>query len=347
VILEDVRNIVERAMDSLWKLEGKSLVITGASGMLASYMMHTLAFLNRNIFSTPCRVTAISRRRPRGGHPLAYALSAPGINYVAHDARTVPAGVPEMDYLLLMATYGSPAKYMSDPLGTMQLNSSALFEWLEEARKNKGVRVSYFSSGEIYGSTDDVREPISEEHIGRFDHTAPRAVYGESKRFGETVCLTYARRCGLHVNIVRPFHVFGPGMESGDGRAMADFLFAAAAGKPIMLKSAGNALRTFMYVADAAVAFWKILLDGAAETAYNVGTSSPEMTIKELAEKIAMRARSKPEIRFEEEIGSVKGSPLRTCPDVSRLAGELNFTPKFSIDDLIDRTLLWLEDRRI
>jgi len=70
--------------------------------------------------------------------------------------------------------------------------------------------------------------------VGRVDTVSPRAVYVESKRYGETLCLSYFRQFKLPVKIIRPFQIFGPGIKQDDGRAIADFLFASAQGRNIL-----------------------------------------------------------------------------------------------------------------
>jgi UDP-glucuronate decarboxylase len=174
-------------------------------------------------------------------------------------------------------------------------------------------------------------------------------VYAESKRYGEALCLAFHRSAGLPVKIVRPFQVFGPGLSRDDGRAFSSFLSAAAAGKPITIESAGTATRTFMYLSDATVAFWKVLLDGAPGSIYNVGSPRPELTILELARRIAAAADGCEIVMSGQVTETGQGSPARTCPDITRLTQDLGFDIRSSVDDLIARTLEWmrLNDRQL
>jgi len=344
IIEEDMAFIADRLHHKLGVLEGSSIVITGALGMLPSYLADTIGWLNENRFSVPCKLTAIVRKKPGPDHAFVHLLHAPGVNIMEGDARTVPPALAGADYMVLAATKGSPAHYLADPVGTMQLNGSGLEHWLELARSMNSRAVLYFSSGEIYGTPDPAAIPTPEEYVGRFDNTSPRAVYGESKRYGETLCLSYERQHGVPVKIVRPFQVFGPGVMAGDGRAMADFLHSAAAGRTIELKSAGQARRTFMYIADATVAFWNVLLGGAPGSIYNVGTTGPEVTILELAEKTASIAGGSAGVAVATngENAAGTGSPERTCPDITRLEHDFDFKPEFSLEDLIERTIEWI-----
>lgn len=344
IIEQDVEGIVDRVGAALDGLEGRTVLITGALGLLPSYLAETVAQLNEHRFHTPCRLIGIVRRLPDRFHPHFPLVNRPGIELLEGDARNVPADLDPIDYMVLAATKGSPTHYLADPIGTLQLNGSGLEKWLEAAARMQCRGVLYFSSGEIYGTPDPDAVPTPETYAGRIDPADPRSVYAESKRFGEALCLAYARMRGVPVKIVRPFQVFGPGIAPDDGRAMPDFLWAAAKGKPIVLRSAGKALRTFMYVADATTAFWQVLFKGRPKSVYNVGTSSPEVTILELAKTITRLADNECEVRVDDANTSAgAGSPQRTCPDVSRLESDFGFQPAYSLDDLISRTLAWLK----
>ena len=71
-------------------------------------------------------------------------------------------------------------------------------------------------------------------------------------------------------------------MALDDGRVFADFVADVVARRNIVMKSDGSARRPFLYLADATIAFFTILLTGADGEAYNVG-SEKETSVLELA----------------------------------------------------------------
>jgi UDP-glucuronate decarboxylase len=337
IVQEDMAAIAGRMGDALDRLQGRSLVVTGAGGMLARYLVETVAWCNRHRFDEPCRVTAVVRR---AASVPADWQGATGVQVVEHDARYAARFLGSAEYLVLAATKASPVDYMREPVETMELNGAGLGEWLRLAAELGSRSVLYFSSGEIYGTPEVA--PTPETYVGRVDPLSPRAVYAESKRYGETLCLAWQRSLGVPVKIVRPFQVFGPGLRAEDGRAFGSFLAAAAAGRPLIIESTGTARRTFLYLADATVAFWKVLLEGAPGSVYNVGSPEPEVSILELAQRIAAAAGGS-EVRVRGQAGNaVPGSPERTCPDISRLRADFGFAIDYSLDDLIARTLEWM-----
>ena len=245
--------------------------------------------------------------------------------------------------MILAATKGAPVHYLKDPISTLQLNGSGLEAWLDLARRLKPQGILYLSSGEIYGTPDPDAIPTPETYAGSIALDQDRAVYAGGKLFGEILVRAFGRRYDLPVKIARPFQVFGPGIRRNDGRAMADFLSAAAAGDDIHLRSAGSALRTYMYISDAIHAFWTILIRGKNMEAYNVGNSAPEVSILELAERIAGMAGNTKVVVENQATEADKGSPARTCPDTTKIECDLGVHSQIPLDKMIERTLDWLK----
>ena len=129
----------------------------------------------------------------------------------------------------------------------------------------------FYSSSEIYGDPTPENIPTPETYRGNVSCTGPRACYDESKRYGETLCVNFARQHGLPIKVARPFNNYGPGLKITDGRVIPDFARNILDGTDIVMLSDGSAKRTFCYVADAVVGYYKILVKGRSGEAYNVG----------------------------------------------------------------------------
>jgi CDP-6-deoxy-D-xylo-4-hexulose-3-dehydrase len=343
LIQQDVEAIYERSPDMYDGLEGRSIVLTGATGLLGRYMVETVAWLNRNKFSRPCRLTGVVRRMPKEDDPCWGLRFVPGIEFIQHDARRVLGSLKDCDYMVLAATKGAPVHYLKDPIATLQLNGSGLEAWLDLARRLKPDGVLYLSSGEVYGTPDPQDIPTPETYAGRVSLDLDRSVYAGGKLYGELLVRAFGRRYDLPVKIARPFQVFGPGIRENDGRAMADFLNAAVAGEDIHLRSSGSAQRTYMYISDAIHAFWTILLRGEKMEAYNVGNSAPEVSILALAERIADAAGNIKVVVENEATEADHGSPARTCPDTTKIEQELGVYSRVDLDQMIERTIEWLK----
>ena len=168
-----------------------------------------------------------------------------------------------------------------------------------------------------------------------------RACYAESKRMGETICVSWMHQFKIPIVIVRPFHTYGPGMDLNDGRVYADFIANMVNSTDITMKSDGSAIRAFCYISDAAKAFFKVLLNGEAGQAYNVGNDECESSIIDLAEKLITLEPSKNlKVKRFEEQGSnyMKSLVSRNAPDISKIKN-LNWFPTVDIEKGFSRTI--------
>jgi dTDP-glucose 4,6-dehydratase len=119
--------------------------------------------------------------------------------------------------------------------------------------------------------------------------------------------------------------------------AINNFLRDGISGGPIRILNDGETVRSYMYASD--MAFWilRILTEGISGIAYNVGSPCP-VTLKNLAEKIAINFTPRPDIR----IGTLFADPKyrsRFVPDVSLAAKSLGLDLKVNLDDSLKRTL--------
>ena len=145
----------------------------------------------------------------------------------------------------------------------------------------------FFSSSEIYGDPTPDSIPTPENYRGYVSCTGPRACYDESKRYGETLCVKFVQQHELPIKVARPFNNYGPGLKITDHRVLPDFAREVFANRDIVMRSDGSPKRTFCYVADAVIGCYKALVVGRAGEAYNVGVEKPEISMAELAEKVA------------------------------------------------------------
>ncbi len=354
VIVADLDYIVEKAGDELTRLAGKSVLITGGAGFLGYYLVQSVLHWNRRVSAEKkIRITVFDNYiRGRAGWIEAFGDSG-ALRLVQHDvARPLPEDVDDFQFIIHAASIASPTFYRRHPIETMDANVYGLRYLLDYCLRQKecGRAVEgflFFSSSEIYGDPTPGNIPTPETYPGNVSCTGPRACYDESKRFGETLCVNFARVHGLPVRIVRPFNNYGPGLRLDDKRVIPDFARDVLNGDDIVIHSDGSPRRTFCYIADAVTGYYKALVNGRDGRAYNIGTDCPEISVAELAEKIGCLAAE----LFGYAGGIVhKGSrdsdyltdnPQRRCPDITRARTELGYSPGIGLDEGLRRSLLW------
>ncbi len=262
---------------------GKTVVITGGTGMIGSCLVDALAVYNRSQ-SEPCRVVVTSRREEAAQKRFSYCWDEPWFIYIRQDVCDEAVNWPDhVDYVIHAASNADPVNFAKAPVDTLMANVLGTDRLLKAGMERGMQRFMYVSSGEMYGQPDALQNDFVEDYCGPIDHSNPRACYPAGKRSAEVLCQCYRAQYGVDCVIVRPCHTFGPTMTGGDSRAVSEFLRNAVAGKEIGMKSAGLLERSHCYVVDAADAIFRVLLKGESGGAYNIADPACKMTIRDFA----------------------------------------------------------------
>lgn len=322
VVNEDLDKILKAALP--WdQLAGKTVLVSGAAGFLAAYMVETILEANQRFGSVPTSVVLLARNQQKVEARFAHYAGRTELRYLIQDVSDpLPADL-RADYVIHAASRASPRHYANDSIGTILPNVIGTHQLLKLAAASNSTSFVFFSSSEVYGQLPPDRIPTREDSFGPLDPTDKRSCYAESKRIGETMCVAWATQQGVPAKIVRPFHTYGPGLRLDDGRVFADFVADVIAGRPITLRSDGRARRSFCYLADAVQGFFTVLFCGTPGTAYNVGDPRGEISIRDLADLLV---RTFPEkslnFRFEQRPPGdsyMSSAVERSCPDITRM----------------------------
>jgi nucleoside-diphosphate-sugar epimerase len=359
VVRVDLDLIVDHAGDELRTLSGTSVLIAGGAGFLGHYLVQAALHWNTlNPEAPPIRVTVLDSFI-RGVPAWLTALETDGnLTRLAHDiTQPLPDAIGDHQYLVHGASIASPTYYRKYPIETMDANVNGLRHLLDycqrQQRRGKTVEgVLFYSSSEIYGDPTPDSIPTPETYRGNVSCTGPRACYDESKRYGETLCVNYARQHGLPIKVARPFNNYGPGLKITDKRVIPDFARDIFAGRDIVMLSDGSASRTFCYVADAVAGYYKILVKGRPGEAYNIGVETPEVSMRELAERMVSLGREL--FGYEGKVvhqpsadkDYLVDNPARRCPVILKARQELGYRPSVDLDEGLRRSLLWYAGNR-
>ena len=295
--MEDVAHTAE--LDLSWeKLKNSSVLISGAAGMIGSFLIDVLMFRNTR-YQMNCRVYALGRNRKKAEKRFTVWLKEPEFEFIEHDINLPIADetAESIDFVLHLASNTHPVAYSSDPIGTITTNMIGTGNMLEFASKHGAQRCLFASSNEIYGENRGDTEKFTEEYCGYINCNTLRAGYPESKRCGETLCQAYIRQKGLDIVIARFTRTYGPTLLETDTKAMSQFLHKAVKGENIVLKSEGMQFYSFLYAADSVSGLLTVLLKGKTGEAYNISDEASDIRLRDLAGIIAGHAGK--EVIFE------------------------------------------------
>lgn len=354
----DLAYICRHLEQEFGAMAGKRLLITGGAGFLGHYLVQSLLHWNRIQPERAITLTVYDSFIRGVPEWLKRCSTESTLNVVKHDIRDpLPVNMGDYQYLIHAASIASPTYYRKFPIETMDANVNGLRSLLDYClrQKENGKPVEgflFFSTSEIYGDPSPECIPTPETYRGNVSCTGPRACYDESKRYGETLCVNFSERYQLPIRIARPFNNYGPGLKITDGRALPDFVRDVLAGRDIVLLSDGAPTRTFCYVADAVVGYYKILTGGKNGEAYNIGVETPEISIRELADRVTSLAGSlfgymgKVVHKVSVDKNYLVDNPNRRCPVIKKARTDLGYNPSITLETGLTHSLIWYRENR-
>jgi len=359
VVRTDIEYILSSLRLELDQLAGNKILITGGAGFLGYYLVQSLLDYNKMHDKKDFINIVVYDNYVRGVPQWLINLKKnPQLKLVKYDITDPLSAITDhFSYIIHAASIASPTYYRKYPLQTMDANVKGLRNLLEYSlrQKEEGKPLKsflFFSTSEIYGDPSPSHIPTPETYRGNVSCTGPRACYDESKRYGETLCVTFAEEFNIPVTIARPFNNYGPGLKITDRRVIPDFMRDVLQDKNIKLFSDGSPSRTFCYITDAIIGYFKILVNGKAGEPYNIGLSEPEITIKDLAEKTISVGQSlldysgKLEFATSNDPGYLVDNPNRRCPDITKAQEQLGYEPKVDLEEGLYRNLLWYKENQ-
>ena len=283
VLQQDVRHVCE-TNENLKLLEGQTVLITGETGFVGSFLVRVLLEYS-HMTGKEIHVIAMVRNKAKAEALFNECEKHELISYLCQDVRDAVSWDGTIDYIIHCASNAGPKEYGADPAGTMTTNFAGTAHLLELAREKNVKKFLYASTIEVYGAAykDGV---IGEHDFGVIDSTNVRSCYPISKKACETLAVAYADQYQVPAVIGRLSYLYGAGMKKDDSKVVAQFARNIAEHKNIVMKSTGEQLRSYTYISDAASALLTVLIKGEAAQAYNIANPESRITIAGMAEQL-------------------------------------------------------------
>lgn len=285
IVEYDLENVFNRGIP--WEsLENKTVLITGAYGMLASYMVYMLMYLNEKR-GMHINIIALGRSKDKFERRFGEVGKYGYLKFYASALCDGKLPDEKIDYIIHAASLASPQYYKAYPIEVIMPNIIGSYHLLELAFKNDVNGYLLFSTGDIYGMVKGVGS-IGETDYGVMDTLDIHNCYGESKRMAEAMCKAWMQEKSVEMKIARIWHTYAPTMDiKSDPRVFASFVRNVVEKKDIVMLSDGTTKRSFCYIADAIAGYFTIMLCGQSGEAYNVCNAREFYSIGELAEILA------------------------------------------------------------
>lgn len=280
-LLEDLQEIASTGID--WdRLKNKTVLITGANGFIAYYIIMAMLLKNDTEAWGIC-VRGLVRNRKKAEEKYGQIARREDLTLIDGDVCSDMSVCGHADYVIHAASQATPYYFENDPVGTIEANTQGTTNVLRYAMKEQVESVLVVSSLKVYGEVANGRTDIREEEVGYLDIDAYKNCYAIGKRTAETLCNCYAKQYHVPVKIARPSYIYGASTLEDD-RVWAQFLANIIRRENILLKSNGAAYRSFCYVTDTATALLTILLHGEDGVPYNIAAEHSNITIRNFAQ---------------------------------------------------------------
>lgn len=319
-----------------WKLlAGKTIFITGGTGLIGSTVINGLLYAN-NKYKLNMRIIGLVRNLERAKGLFHNVNEGASLSFIVGSVESLPEVRKKVDYIIHGASPTASLYFVQHPVETIQTAVKGTKDILELAKNNQVEGILYLSSMEVYGApaTDDL---ISEAQGCILDSMTVRSCYPIAKRLCENLCASYASEYGVQVEVIRLAQTFGPGVSIDDARVFAEFARDAMHGTDIELQTAGTSKRMYLYTADAVTAILTVLLSGKSGEAYNAANPATYCSIVEMAQLVAHEIAHNairvhvPTIKLETD--SKFSAPHHLNLDIGKIY-ELGWRPTIGLRDM-------------
>ncbi len=341
---EELESILSDENIPLKSLEGKTVLITGITGLLGGNLANALLYANRK-WGLGCRVIGLVRNLDKAKEKFSKQLQEQiGLELIEGDVISFACDSP-VHYIFHAASQTSSKGFVETPVDTIDCIVNGTKRVLELA-KEKRAEVVFLSTMEVYGTPTDDRK-ITEDTPTDLLTTNVRNCYPIGKRLAENMCIAYQKQYGVPIYICRLTQTFGRGVSYCDGRVFAEFARCAVEGRDILLHTLGQTKRNYLYVSDAVRALLTILLKGQAGEAYNVANEDTYCSILEMAHLVTDKvSKNKIEVKIEvaEDLQAFGyAPPLCMNLQTQKLCG-LGWKPQVDLEEAYRRLVVYFEE---
>lgn len=298
----------------------KSVLVTGANGFLGCYLCRHFSARGWSVAGIDASAPSQTLLNSLSQYGQ-WSLPSPRLGPLLQEFR------PEL--ILHCAGRALPVESFRSPAADYAAGPALTFEVLDQVRQfAPRARFVLLSSAAVYGQPKSL--PVDEGHP-----VCPLTPYGYHKWQSEQICTEFSRMFGVATVALRIFSAYGPGLKR---QVVWDICRKIDQQPELLLYGTGGESRDFIHAQDVAAAVQLVAWEAPGEAdVYNVA-SGVETSIRELAERLAVRLRSHRPPSFDGTLPV--GTPRNWRADVGKLAA-LGFRPAISLEQGLGEVVDW------
>ena len=246
------------------------------------------------------------------------------------DFDLVSSLIKNVDAAINLAAETHVDRSIANPRIFLENNTIGTFNLLEAARiYNPKLRIIQVSTDEVY--SDILIGSYKEEN-----RLKPSSPYSASKAAADVLCLAYHRTYNLDIVITRCTNNFGP--YQFPEKLIPKTIIRASLGMKIPIYGSGKNIRDWIYVLDHCEALEIILEKGKAGEIYNISSGNEEDNLTLVKKILKIMGKNEDLIEFVEDR---PGHDVRYSLDSSKIRRELQWKPKYTLEDALKKTVEW------
>ncbi|XOF33214.1 MAG: dTDP-glucose 4,6-dehydratase [Candidatus Electrothrix sp. YB6] len=252
-----------------------------------------------------------------------------------------------IDTVVHFAAESHVDRSITGPAEFIRTNITGTFALLEAARKHWLNSGTGSSSRFLHVSTDEVYGSLGE--TGYFTEQTPydpRSPYSASKASSDHLVRAYFHTYSLPVLITNCSNNYGP--YQFPEKLIPLMLNNGLQEKELPVYGDGGNVRDWLYVQDHCEAVLRVVEQGTPGASYNIGGHNEknnlqvvELLCDMLDDKIGLPASGTPRKSLITFVTDRLGHDRRYAIDADKIAQELGWTPQYTFEQGIEKTVFW------
>ena len=306
-----------------------TILVTGGAGFIGSNFLQHLKIVTDEEIVCVDKLTYAGKRNNVPSKAKLYVADIAGEDAIKtiferHDIKTV----------FHFAAESHVDNSIKDCSEFIRTNIVGTVNLLNASLKHNVEKFMHISTDEVYGSIEN--GSFTEET--NYD---PRNPYSASKASSDHFVRAFHNTYGLPTVITNCSNNYGPRQHKE--KLIPQTILNLLNDKKIPVYGDGKQIRDWLYVQDHCEALIEVWKHGVVGEKYNIGGECETQNIDLIRKIISLMGKDESMIEY---VKDRPGHDRRYSTDISKITKDLNWKPRFDIDDGLTKTIEWYERHR-